>query len=236
MIKIIVVDDDLTMHEKVKKIVRKAVFNLDKEIEISCFTKKTNELMNLINDISCHKIYILDIELENNNSGIQIAKRIRENDWDSQIIFMTNHDKMFETVYRNVYQVFDFIEKFHNFSERLEKDTKLIINQNFNNKMFFYSGRNVNLQIYLKSILYIYRDTSDRKLVIVTEQNKYSVSLSLQEIINELDNRFKMVHRACIANDDHVEKYDWTNKCFILDTGEKVNMLSKKYKKEVNIQ
>ena len=81
-----------------------------------------NHFYHILRENKYHKIYLLDIELANNASGIQIAKKIREKDWDSQIIFMTNHDKMFETVYRSVYQVFDFIEKFHEFDKRLEND------------------------------------------------------------------------------------------------------------------
>ena len=82
------------------------------ETETVFFSKYTKILQNIIKDNSIHKIFIMDIELENNTSGIQIAKYIRENDWDSEIIFTTSHDKMFETVYRNIYQVFDFIEKY----------------------------------------------------------------------------------------------------------------------------
>ena len=236
MIKVIVVDDDKEMHDKVRRIIRKVIFNYDSEVKILNYLKYTKDLEKEINDNSFRKIYLLDIELANNSSGIQIAKKIRETDWDSQIIFMTNHDKMFETVYRSVYQVFNFIEKFHDFDVRLEKDLKTILNMKFDNKMFYYSARNIDLQVYLKSILYIYRDTQERKVVLVTEQNKFIVGLTINDILEKLDDRFIMVHRSCIANKNRVQKYDWVNKEFILDNGDVVKMLSKKYKKEVEKQ
>ena len=34
-----------------------------------------------------------------------------------------------------------------------------------------------------------------------------------------------------IVNKDRVQKFDWPNKLFVLDTGEEVPMLSKKFKK-----
>lgn len=233
MIRIIVVDDDAEMHTKVRKIITKLSFKVDTELSVSCYTKLDNKLEEMILDDSCHKIYILDIELANNGSGIQIAKKIREHDWDSQIIFMTNHDKMFETVYRSVYEVFTFIEKFHNFDERLETNIKKILDQKFDNKMFCYSGRNVDLQLYLKSILYIYRDTTERKVVLVTDNIIFSVGLSMHEIMNYLDGRFKMVHRACIVNMDHVQVFNWSNRTFLLDNGQIIPLLSRKYRKEV---
>ena len=99
--------------------------------------------------------------------------------------------------------------------------------------MFIYHGRNVDLHLYYKEILYIYRDTEDRKIIIVTTHNKFSVNLGIQETMDKLDSRFKIVHRACIANTDRVKKYNWSEKYFILDNGLKVDMLSKKYRKEV---
>lgn len=233
MIKIIVVDDDTKMHDDVRRIIRKVIFSYDTEVKIINYTKIDKRLEEEIKDTTYHKIYLLDIELANNASGIQIAKKIREKDWDSQIIFMTNHDKMFETVYRSVYQVFDFIEKFHEFDKRLENDIKTILSMNFDNKMFTYSGKNVDLQVYLKSILYIYRDTNERKVILVTDNNEFIVGLTINEIYERLDDRFVFTQRSCIVNKDRVQKFDWINKEFVLDNGNKVAKLSKKYKKEV---
>ena len=233
MIKFIVIEDDKAHQEKVKGLLRTITFNNEEEASISLYSKFTTKLREEILDKSMRKIFIIDIELENNYSGVQIAKLIRENDWESEIIFMTNHDKMFETVYRNVYIVFDFIEKFHSFEVRLEKDVREILKMNFDNKMFIYHGRNIDLHVYYKEILYIYRDTEERKVIVVTTRNKFSICLSIQDTLERLDNRFKLVHRACIVNLDRVQKFNWKSKYFILENGKKVDMLSKKYKKEV---
>ncbi len=233
MIKFIVIEDDKLHQEKVKTIIRSITFNMEEEVKISVYQKFTTKLKEEIKDESVRKIYIIDIELEGNYSGVQIAKLIREKDWESEIIFMTNHDKMFETVYRNVYKVFDFIEKFHSFESRFEKDIKEILKMNFDNKMFIYHGRNIDLHVFYKEILYIYRDTDERKVVIVTNKNKFSVNLSIQDTMTMLDSRFKIVHRACIANLDRIQKFNWKEKYFVLDNGMKMDLLSRKYKKDI---
>lgn len=233
MIKFIVIEDDKAHQEKVKSILRKITFNNEDEVNIFTYEKYSAKLREEIQDKATRKVFVIDIELQNNCSGVQIAKSIRENDWESEIIFMTNHDKMFETVYRNVYKVFDFIEKFHNFEARLEKDVKEILKMNFDNKMFVYRARNIDLNLYYKEILYIYRDTEDRKIIIVTTKNKFSLNSTIQDTLEKLDNRFRLVHRACIVNLDRVQKYNWKDKYFILDNGVKVDLLSKKYRKEV---
>ena len=233
MIKIVVVEDDKLFQNKLKNVISKLIFKTNEDIKVEYYSKFNKNLEKTISDNSIRKIYIMDIELESGISGIQIAKKIREDDWESEIIFITSHDKMFETVYRSVYEVFDFIEKYHDVEDRLEKALNVIFNKNFDNKMFIYSNRFFDLKIYYRSILYIYREKEERKLVIVTENNKFKVGLTIPEMLDKLDGRFKQCHRACIVNRNRVHKYDWNKSTFILDTKESVDMLSRKYKKEV---
>lgn len=233
MIKIIVVEDNKNQQKIVKEVISKTLFKRNDEITVTYFNKYCKELKQIIEDNSVRKIFIMDIELEASISGIQIAKKIRANDWESEIVFTTSHDKMFETVYRSVYQVFDFIEKYHNFEERLEKVLDLIFQKSFDNKMFTYTTRQFDLKIYYRTILYIYREKDERKLVIVTDTNKFKIGLTIGEMLTHLDDRFKQCHRACIVNTERVHKYDWNEGEFLLDTKEKVPFLSKKYKKEV---
>ncbi len=233
MIKIVIIENEEKTQTKIKNILKDLDFLTNEEAEVLYFTKYNKELKQIIENNAEPKIYILDINLETKVSGIDIAKFIRTNDWESEIIFITNHDKMFETVYRSVYKVFDFIEKFHNLDHRLKKDLKLIYNRNFDNKMFKYQNQNLNIQIYYHSIIYIYRDKEERKAVIKTDKNEYYLSLTLIDILKMLDNRFKMVHRSCIVNTDRIEEYKWSQGYFQTDTGEIVYMLSKKHKDDI---
>ena len=233
MIKIIVVEDEKETQMSIKKILRSLDFLKEEEIKVEYFTKYSAALKDVILDKEERKIYILDIELGTKVSGIDIAHFIRDNDWESEIIFITNHDKMFETAYRSVYEIFDFIEKFHDLEPKLKKDLKAIFKRNFDNKMFKFESRNLNLQIFYRSITYLYRDTEERKLIIKTDKTSYAIYMNVQDSLKYLDNRFLMVHRACVVNMDRVEEFNWSKGYFVLNTGEKVHLLSKKFKKEV---
>lgn len=233
MIRFVIVEDDQNYTKRIKDIINNEKYKTYLEVKTYAFKGYSEELLNIINNHDIRTVYILDIELENSKSGIEIASLIRENDWDSEIIFITNHEKMFETAHRNVYNVFDFIEKYHDLEQRLTEDIKLILSKQNDKKMFSYKGRNVDLHLYLQSIKYIYRDKEDRKVIIVTESSKYAVSLGVKEILELLDNRFKMVHRSCIVNTDLVSLYDWNNSKIIMKDGSEVEYLSKKFKKEL---
>lgn len=232
MIRFIIIDDDPQMVNQVKKIVTASIFKYNILYEFSVHSKYDLELKNEINNDSLIKIYITDIELKDSKSGIQIAEEIRENDWESIIIFITTHDKMFETVYRNIYNIFDFIEKFTDFDKRLGNDIVKIAQHNFDTLTFKYSSRNVDLQIYFKSINYIYRDSDERKIVIKTNDNDYYISMNISDVVKKLDSRFIRIHRSCIINKDNITRINW-NKGYFEVKGNKnhlVYLVSKKYK------
>lgn len=233
VIRFVIVDDKIDIQEEIKQVIRKTVFNMDLNIEIKCFTRYNELLRNVINDTSIRTIYLLDIDLKHEISGINISLKIREHDWNSEIIFLTYHDKYFEKVYRNIYKVFDFIEKFDNMKKRLAKDIKMILSQEYDVKMFKYSNRQIDLQIHMKDILYIYRETDERKLVIVTSHNKFMISKNINDILKDLDDRFEQTHRSCIANMQHVNLLKWNEGSFILDNKEEIFLLSKKYKDKI---
>lgn len=232
MIKYIVIDDDAQELDRVEKIINKVVFKTESDYDIKKFTKYNNELEKIINDNSQAKVYIIDIELDKKKSGLDIAREIREKDWDSEIIIITNHDRMFETVYKTIYKVFNFIEKFDNMEIRLERDLKNIIRKTDDKNKFTFTNNKITMQIYLKDILYIYRDTIERKLVIITTNNKYLVSMTIQKLLEKLDKRFIQIHRACIVNNERVTLYNWNEGYFELDNAEKVFMLSKSFRKD----
>lgn len=233
MIRFVIVEDEEKCATKIKKVIDGVKYKIEQEVKTYIFKGLDKNLENIIKSCDQRTIYILDIELENSKSGIEIASMIRESDWDSEIIFITNHDKMFETAHRSVYEVFDFIEKYHNLEDRLKKDIKLIINKSVDKKMFTYKGRNIDLQLYFHTINYIYRDKEDRKVVIVSENTSFFINMGLKEILEQLDDRFKMVHRSCIVNTDKVASYNWSKGIVIMNDGTELNYLSKKYKGDI---
>ena len=233
MVKFIIVDDNENDLKLIKSIIRKTAFNGENIIEIKCFKKYDLELQQIIDDTSERKIFLLDIDLNSKITGMNIALKIRENDWDSEIIFLTAYNHYFVKVYKSIHKIFSFIEKNKDMEKNLTNDIKSILKKKYDNKMYKYSNNQINLQIYLKDILYIYRDTTERKLVIVTTNNRFLINKNICDILEDLDNRFVQTNRSCIANKKHVNLYKWTKGSFILDNSEEVFLLSKKYKDEI---
>lgn len=230
MLEFILVDDEKDMRDKERQVINDVLLKTDLSYEIREFSSLTKELKDVINSNS-PKVYILDIDLNSKVNGLDIGKYIRNYDWDSELLYITSHDRMFEKVFRNIYKVFDFIEKFDSMEERLRNDLNQIVLKKWDKKKFVYSNSRVTFEIFLDDILYLYRDTVERKIAIKTVNgNVFLVNKNINQIIEELDERFIQVHRSCIVNKNRVNVYNWASGYFILDTNEKVNMLSKKYK------
>ena len=78
MFSVIIVEDDESMQNQIRELVRKVTFNSDIEVNIHCFKKYCSDFKQIMNDVSTQKLYILDIELGSTMSGIKIANLIRE--------------------------------------------------------------------------------------------------------------------------------------------------------------
>ncbi len=227
--KFIVLDEDKKMLDKEKSIISKVLFPYDIDFKINLYQKVDKKLEQEISDNSLLKVYILDFNLNSDISGMDVALKIREKDWDSIIIFITNHGDMFETVHRNVINIYDFIEKYQSFSNRLTKDLKNIIKHRFDNSLFKYNCCSNYLQIYNKSINYIKRDTKLRKLKIYTETKEFIVNITIKELLTKLDKRFIQVSKSTIVNLDNIIEIDWNKGYFILQNNSIKYYVSKKY-------
>ena len=234
--KFIVVEDERDAQEKIKKLLRNTGLQTQINLEIEYFKNYDEKLQKEIDNTLYPKIYIMDIELDGEVSGMEVAEKIRDNDWDSEIIFVTTHDKYFDKVHRQILEVFDFIEKFQDMENRLEKDIKLILSKKADKKLLKIKGNHADVEIYMRNILYILRDKEERKSIIYTDTDDvtFKVSNSLIDLLDRLDSRFVQTHKSCIANKNRMVERNYAKGYFILDNGKKVDYLSRKYRKGID--
>ena len=89
MIRFVIVEDEDDYLKKIRKIIDKEKYKIDQEVKTYEFKGYNKNLEKIINNNDSRTIYILDIELKDSKSGIEIASMIRDIDWDSEIIFIT---------------------------------------------------------------------------------------------------------------------------------------------------
>ena len=185
MTRIVIIENNAKIIEKLKKVIRHISIKEDKILEVKYYHKYTDELQNEIDNNLYKKVYIIGIVLENETSGIEVAQKIREKDLVSEIIFVTDHDNLFEITHRKIRKIFDFIESFHNMENRLQIDLENILKMNEEDKLIkFKSGTNHVVEIYRNKILYITRDKEERKAIIHTDIK--DATLPINETLTEI--------------------------------------------------
>ena len=109
----VICDDEKLFRSTIKKVIDKLLINSDDYYHVSEFEKFDSSFKKLINNKQS-KIYILDIEIKDSISGIDIAREIRKKDWDSIILLVTSHNELGYQALKAQIMLLDFISKYDN--------------------------------------------------------------------------------------------------------------------------
>lgn len=188
-------------------------------------------------DYVSDNIFILDIELGEGKNGIELGREIRNIDSDSRIIYLSNHIEMTYDVFKYSLRIDNFIEKNDDFKDNLESTiTKclLALNKDRNEKRLTISSGAIMHSIRISEIMYIETVNANKKLRLVSKDKIVEFYGSLSDLLDELDDRFILTHRANIVNVNYIREanYVYTNPHIKMDNGSKC-LLSRNKIKEV---
>ncbi|EHU4984120.1 response regulator transcription factor, partial [Enterococcus faecalis] len=128
--------------------------------------------------------------------GIDLAKKIRERDILSPIVFLTSYKEYMEEVFH--VQTFDYLlkppteDRLHQVLEKLRQ--QLEKKRNY----FVFSSNKVTYKIPTKDIIYFEKDK--RQVLIHTVGEIYKPYMSTNQINEQLDTNFVQVHSSFIIN------------------------------------
>ena len=228
MIEFIVCDDDKYFVSKVENAIDKIMIKKDMEYRIIKFNDYNEKFIKYISSKE-NRVYILDIETPS-RSGIEIARLIRRRDSESFIIFLTGHEELGPLLFRLNLNSVSLINKFDDFQEILNTTINGTILHSVKKKYLEVTDRRVIYRLGLDTILYVTRDSVERKTLIYTNNGIHKVNKSLIDIASRLDSRFAKTYRSCYVNMQRVSKVDFKNKSITFDTNAQIGMLSIAYK------
>lgn len=233
MINFVVLEDNPHHRKKTKDIIFNYMMKNKYEFDILFFERETDTFIELVENHDSNYIYILDFELPN-TTAIDVARRIRKKDWTSPIIVFTVNGGMAFDTFKQRLQILDFVNKQFEAEKNLHELFDICLKQLDVRENFKYKIGKVDYSIAFDKILYIYKDTVERKSVIVTDKNEYKISLNLIKVKELLNDDFIFTHKACIVNSKRVDAYVWSEGKVIFDNGKEAPFLSKTHKKELS--
>lgn len=233
MVNFIIVEDNKFHAERTKEIIVNYMMKNSILFDIKTFGNFSDKLKDLIINHDENHIYILDYELPD-CTAIDIARLIRKNDWNSPIIIFTVNGGLALESFKQRLQILDFVDKRINAEKNLFELFDICLSQlKIRKTLKFSIGRN-HYSIDYDKIKYIYRDTFDRKSIVVTDTDEYHINKTLIQILERLDDkRFKFTHNSCICNMDKIISFNWRENLLTLSDGEIIYYLSKSHKKDL---
>jgi len=229
MFNFVLYDDHKGILEEQEKIIQKIMMKSDDLYKIHKFCKYNNQLSKFIKEKHEQTVYILDVEVPE-KSGIDIAREIRKNDWESIIIIVTAHSELLLQVFKDRLMLFDFISKFDNREKRL-KETIIASLDIFNkDKKIEIKVGNIIHKINQKDILYIEKEKDSHKVLVVTNSMKYSTYNSIDKISKMLSMNFIKIQRNLIINRAYIKQVDKENKKVVLTNKSEINVSVKAVK------
>lgn len=233
MLNFIVGEDEKIIRGILNKIITSLMMPLDIEYRISEFASYNREFDHLVNQRLGPKVYILDIEM-GFKSGLDAARKIRENDWQSIIIILTAHYELIYEALKNRLMILDFISKFDDYENKIKDTLNLVIKIIYNHELTFnFTFNRITYKIPYDDILYIIKAEGDRTILIKTFNEQYKSKMTLKEAKTKLKSNFVQIHRACMVNLFNVKAVNFKKLIIIFKNNEECNLFSKNYKKEV---
>ena len=232
MVNVIICDDNEIDRIKIEKVTSMFMQKNKIEYDLYSFADYNKKFYSIVERNIPFKIYLLDIETPS-KSGVDVARDIRRKDVDSVIIFLTAHEELGNTILKKDLMFLSFINKFDDLENRLMKSLNKSLDLLHKKQVLRFTDRSVLYTIKINDILYITKESFERKTVIKTDYCEFKVNKSLAEIISMLDDRFIQTHRACYINTDRKVSIDKINRIIKFDNGETIDLLSDSYRKAV---
>ena len=209
---IVICEDDIQFCNYIKSILEKYIVNNHFNSKIVLTTSNPDNVINYIHNNSEITIYYLDIKLQNNKSGFDIASIIRENDYMSPIIFITNYEEMMSLTYEYKLEALDFIIKNNlaSLRQRICENLKYIETRQQKGYMKCLNIKNKqkNFFFFFYKICYIESIKSTHKLILYYDNGMITFYALLKDIEKELDSRFIRCHKSIIVNKNKIVNID----------------------------
>ena len=223
MIRIAVVDDEQIILNSIHKKIERILYDLNAEFEIQDFTSGKTALKEITEKV--FDIIFLDIDMPD-ISGMTIAKKIRMQEENLEIVFITNKD---ELVYDAIKVVpFRFIRK-SRFDEEIQEALHEFIAK-LNNKKIFYIFSTSNGEKTVQPTQIRYVEVSSHKLSIHMLNESFITSGNLKDIEEQFYTYgFIKVHQSFLVNFRFIN-YIKRNEV-ILDNGTALPLSRSRYEK-----
>ena len=220
MLNIIICENDKNFRLKTYDIINSYLMNTNIKYFIKTYKKYTDELKKYITkEKDGYTIYILDIQLDDDDSGIDIANDIRKDDFDSIIIIETGFSELLSEAQKQRLAILDYLHKSINYEKNVYELLELSLNVfKLRGSVKFRVDKD-DYTLKYSDINMIETDNVERACVVHTLTETYKVKKSLNYFSAQLNSTFYKINRGCIINLNNLKKCDYNNNIIKFNNG-----------------
>lgn len=229
MLKVYICEDNDMQRERMSTFVDDILGEEDLDMEKAVVTGNPYEIIDAISIASEAGVFFLDVDLQTDINGLELAKRIRELQPRCFIVFVTTHSEMAFMTFSYRVEAMDFIIK-DNIEELKSRVHQCMIQASERSKISaqkkYYSikiGDNIRVIPY-DGIVYFEAATDSRKIILHTQDAIYEFSGKLKDIEENVDETFYRCHRAFIINRNYIKDVDKEKRIVYLTNGDNCPM------------
>ena len=211
MLNFVICDDNLNIVKKLKEMLEILFVKNDIDAKIGLYTDNPQAVLEYEKN-NIVDVLVLDINLNSNISGIDLAKEIRKHNKKVYLIFSTGHLEYSLVAYS--VKTFDYLPKPITL-ERLEITLNRLLEDlnNFSSKKFIQLDKKTIINE--KEINYIKKE--GMKLVFCSSSGNYETYSSFNKIKNLLPENFVRCHKSYIANTDTIQNININNNTILFN-------------------
>ena len=217
MLNFVLCDDNSNILDKLCKMLESIFINNKIDATIALKTTDSNNVLSYI-EKNPVDVFLFDIELNADMSGLDLAQKVREQNRTAYIIFSTAHLEYVLMAYK--VKTFDYLPKPITL-DRLKETVLRLISDTMHNPKKYIRLENRHTVINQDSVYYIQKD--GMKVVFHTDSRPYELYSSFNKIESCLPENFVRCHKSYIVNVDKVIDikhsntilFDNSDSCFI---------------------
>lgn len=228
MLRVHVCEDNEKQRERMEKTIKKAIKKKDLDMQIGIVTDNPEDMLERVPKEKETGVFFLDIDLNHQMNGMELAEKIRKYQPRCMIIFVTTHSEMAYMTFVYKTEAMDFILKdsYEDLKCRicqcLIRAEKVFTNpEDTERKVYQAKAGSKVTEIPYDDIIFFKTDSNRKKVVLYAKNRLMDLSGNLKDIEKNLDKRFYRCHRSCLVNKDYVAGIDEENSVVIMKDGAK---------------
>jgi len=214
---ILICEDDRPQRTRLEKIIKKHIFLGDYGIDIALSTENPYLVLEYLKTHQSQGgIYFLDIDLQSDINGIELAAKIKGMDVSATIVFITTHSEMVHYVFKLKVEAMDYILKDGLLEEIEERVASCIqtAHQRFldgkhaKNQYFTIRVGRQKLNILFDDILFFESSANPRNKLLLHRVNGVVTFYGAISDVEKLGPQFCKCHQSYVVNVKRVKRVD----------------------------